>query len=426
MNFDLYTWVYLITNCFSIVIVHKFVTAFFDKRITKRVVCFLSYMLYFLFTSFVYIKWDIPVLTMTVNIVTIFIATMNYESALKKKIVSVAFIYIFMLVPEVLISALTGYFNFPVLSEGYYSNISGLLIVRILTYLEALIFYNIKVLKKRQSVGGILWIATIFIPVSTLFLKVILIDSGTPSQSSVIISILIILFINLITFYLYDSLSASYMQKTKATILEKEKEMYYTQCLMMQESTENLQKFRHDINNQFISMQQLIKSKKYDELEHQILNLSEQLNIKKMYSSTGNIAVDSIINYKFNSLTEQSIEIDTKIAVPEMLNIEINDIVSLIGNILDNAIYALKEAGLPKKLYFKLIYSRGRIIIKESNNYKTEIKYINGEIVSSKQNSSEHGMGLKNIEKIVNKYNGYMEINHTNNVFTLNIIMLVS
>jgi len=383
-------------------------------------------MLYFLFTSFVYIKWDIPVLTMTVNIVTIFIATMNYESALKKKIVSVAFIYIFMLVPEVLISALTGYFNFPVLSEGYYSNISGLLIVRILTYLEALIFYNIKVLKKRQSVGGILWIATIFIPVSTLFLKVILIDSGTPSQSSVIISILIILFINLITFYLYDSLSSSYMQKTKATILEKEKEMYYTQCLMMQESTENLQKFRHDINNQFISMQQLIKSKKYDELEHQILNLSEQLNIKKIYSSTGNIAVDSIINYKFNSLAGQNIEIDTKIAVPEMLNIEINDIVSLIGNILDNAIYALKEAGLPKKLYFKLIYSRGRIIIKESNNYKTEIKYINGEIVSSKQNSSEHGLGLKNIEKIVNKYNGYMEINHTNNVFTLNIIMLVS
>lgn len=427
MKFDLYTWAYLITNCFSIAIVHKFVTAFFDKRITKPVLCFLSYLSYFIFTSFVYLMWDIPVLTLAVNIITVFIATLNYESTLKKKIISVAFIYIFMLVPEVLVAALTGYFNFPILSEsnGDYSNISGIIVVRIITYIEALIFYNIKTIKRHHTVGSIQWIATIFIPVSTLFLKVYLIDTNSVTKSDIIISTIIIFLINLLTFYLYDSLSASYIQKTKANVLAKEKEMYYNQCLMMQESTENLQRFKHDINNQFISMHQLIVTKKYDELDKQVLNLSEQLNITKIYSHTGNITVDSIINYKLNSLTSNNVEIATEIAVPETLSIEINDIVALVGNILDNAIYALKEVDTPGKLYFKMVYSRGRILIKETNNFKTEIKYVNGEITSTKSDSSEHGLGLKNIEKIVKKYNGYMDIEHSSNIFTLNIIMFL-
>lgn len=426
VKFDLYTWAYLITNCFSIAIVHKFVTAFFYKRVTSTPVCVLSYLSYFIFTSFVYIMWDIPVLTLAVNIATIFIATLNYESTVKKKIISVAFIYIFMLIPELLISALTNYFSFPMLSSGYYSNVTGVFIIRILTYLEALIFYNIKSLKRNQTIDGVQWVATIFIPISTLFIKIFLIDAKSATKSDIIISTIIFFLINLITFYLYDSLSANYLQKTKATVLEKEKEMYYNQCLMMQESTNNLQKFKHDINNQFISMKHLMDSAKYDEIKDQLSNLSKQLNVKKMYSHTGNIAVDSIINYKLSSLDNERVEITTEIAVPETLSLPINDLVSLIGNILDNAIYALKESQETKRLYFKLFYSKNRIIIKSTNNYKTDIIYENGEIKSSKSNSTEHGIGLKSIEEIVKQHNGYMEINHENKVFTLNIILLTS
>jgi len=257
-------------------------------------------------------------------------------------------------------------------------------------------------------------------------LKIFLIDSKTISKSEVIISTIIIFLINLLTFYLYDSLSTSYQQKTEAAILAKEKEMYYNQCRMMQETSENLRKFKHDINNQFISIQQLALSKKYNELEKYVLNLSKQLNISKIYSSTGNIAVDSIINYKLNSLTGKNVEINTEIAVPENLKIEISDIISLIGNILDNAVYALGDVETDKKLYFKMVYSKERIIIKSENSYATDIKYINGEIVSTKSDSSEHGLGLKNIDAIVKKYDGYMSIDHNSNIFTLNIIILVS
>lgn len=136
MDFDLYTVVYLITNLFSIAIVHRFVTSFFKEIITSKFVCWFSYLIYFFFTSFVYLKWDIPILTMFVNLFTIFIIALNYKSKVRKKLLAVTFIYIFMLVPEVVISALTGYFNFPILKSGYYDNVSGVVSIRIFTYLE--------------------------------------------------------------------------------------------------------------------------------------------------------------------------------------------------------------------------------------------------------------------------------------------------
>lgn len=423
MDFDLYTVVYLITNLFSIAIVHRFVTSFFKEIITSKFVCWFSYLIYFFFTSFVYLKWDIPILTMFVNLFTIFIIALNYKSKVRKKLLAVTFIYIFMLVPEVVISALTGYFNFPILKSGYYDNVSGVVSIRIFTYLESLIFNNIVSVKKKKNISGIQWCTIIFIPISTLFLKVFLIDTVKQKQSSVIVSIIVILMINLITFYFYDELSQSYYQKINATIVEKEKEMYFNQCLMMKESSNNLQKFKHDINNQFISIKELVNKNMYNELDSFIDNLTNKLEIENIYSNTGNVIVDSIINYKLNLLAGTDIE--TEIAVPSSLNVDLNDLVIILGNILDNAVDALNESNQVPKLYLKVVYSQGRLIIKETNTYKTKICYENWEIQSSKPEKLNHGLGLKNIEEAVKRNGGYIEINHNENIFSIDIIVFV-
>lgn len=65
------------------------------------------------------------------------------------------------------------------------------------------------------------------------------------------------------------------------------------------------------------------------------------------------------------------------------------------------------------------------MIIKETNTHKTKISYENGEIQSSKHDKLNHGFGLKNIEEAVKKNEGYMEINHNDNVFSIDIILFV-
>jgi len=328
-----------------------------------------------------------------------------------------------MVVTEVMICAITGYFNFSMFNSGYYSSVTGLIVMRIIAYLETLILYNIKSLRKNYIVTLPQWIATLFIPLSTLAIKIFFIDSENSTKLEIIISTVIIFMINLLTFYLYNSLASSYSKEKKNALIGKEKEMYYNQCLMMQETNDNLKKFRHEINNQFISMKELLNNGMYDELSKYMDELTDHLTINKFYSNTGNVVIDSIINYKLNLVVNS--EIETEIAVPSVLDIDINDIVVIIGNILDNAINALNDDVENGKLYFKVVYSQGRLIIKETNNYKTKICYENGEIQSSKSEKSMHGYGLRNIEEAVKRYDGYMDINHTDSIFSIDIIMFI-
>lgn len=59
------------------------------------------------------------------------------------------------------------------------------------------------------------------------------------------------------------------------------------------------------------------------------------------------------------------------------------------------------------------------------NTYAIPVKYVNGEIVSTKEDSENHGYGLKNIKKAVEKYDGYMEDDHANNTFSVDIFLFV-
>ena len=72
------------------------------------------------------------------------------------------------------------------------------------------------------------------------------------------------------------------------------------------------------------------------------------------------------------------------------------------------------------------MYNRERLFIQVSNPYLTKVQYENGEIITAKDDKQNHGFGLKNIEKAVEKYNGFMEINHENMTFTVDILLYLS
>lgn len=195
----------------------------------------------------------------------------------------------------------------------------------------------------------------------------------------------------------------------------------------MYNSTECLQAFRHDLNNQFIVLSELMDKHEYDLVKNHISDLFVQTKSNIVYSTTGNIIIDGLVNYKLQNAAEKNIAIDTEIVVPDKLSIDTPDIVTILGNILDNSVSAvLKLPEQQRKIYIKVVYNKGRLIIHSENPFDSEIKYLNGEIITSKTDSVNHGYGLKNIEKTVEKYNGYMEINHNESVFKIDILLYIS
>ena len=424
---DVYNYVYLITNSFNMLIIKTLMNAFYSKRISNKLLCLLSYFLHFAATSAIYLRFDIPILTLTVNYIILCTISLNYESNYKNRTLISFHILLLLLIPELVVGVFTGYIHFSFFNEAGYRNNIGAILVRIITYMEALLIKNYKTIKNNNLVSNSEWTAAIIIPVTTLILEIMIIQSDDLSPIEVVISLLLVLILNFTAFYLYDSLADYYRKLSDFAIMKKENELYSKQCELMQNSTSCLQAFRHDINNQFMILSELMYKQEYDLVQEHISDLFAQTESNIVYSTTGNIVIDGLVNYKLQNAHENNIIVDSEIAVPNNLMIDIADIVTILGNILDNAVSAvLKLPEHRRKIVIKVVYDKDRLIIHSENPFNDEIKYMNGEIITSKTDSRNHGYGLKNIEKAVEKYDGYVEIKHKYSIFKIDILLYVA
>lgn len=426
MKLTTYEIIYLISNFFTIFIIHRYMGIFFPKVERNKCLSNLAYLSYFIITSVAYLLFDIPIVTLALNWLIIFIISLSYEGTIQKRLMYSTYILIFMLFPELIVGAATGYFHFSFFVDGSYQNSMGIIIAKIMAFSEALLLHNYKATREKQNVEWSLWLSSILIPISTLIYEIMFVSSNAPSQNKVVISVIILFLINVTSFYVYDSLSKSYVRQSKLSILETENKLYSSQCEIMQSSTVELQEFRHDMNNQFITLSQLLESKQYEEAEKQLNVLTKLTKNKIIYSTSGNIIVDGLINFKLQNALNDNILVKTEIAVPSQLGIETTDLVSVLGNLIDNALNALKEVPSDKRnLTLKVVFSQERLIIRTLNPYVGDILCKGGKIISAKQDTKQHGYGLNNIAKAVNKYKGYIDIDYSGNIFTVDIIMYI-
>jgi len=148
-----------------------------------------------------------------------------------------------------------------------------------------------------------------------------------------------------------------------------------------------------------------------------------------IYSDTGNIAFDSIINFKLKDVLSHNINLQTKIFVPPELSIDVSDVVTILGNLLDNAFDAVVKVE-DREIRLTVEANKGNLFIKVENTFDGMVKYTESKdqtkkIIATRKKGDNHGYGLKNIRNSVEKYNGYVEITHEDNVFSVMILMYV-
>ena len=422
---DFYNVMYMIIHAFDIVIMYKLFGVFLGSKPKSKAFAALSYLLYYLATGLIYIFVDIAWITLCVNIITLLIITLNYKSSLNKKILCVTFSYIIIFAGEILICAATGYYEIDIFDKGSYNSVFGQAMIKVTTYVIALIISYFKDLKKDMPISISSWLVTFFVPIATMYMEFNFITSGTVDKLQACLSIIIVLMLNFICIYMYNSLSSMYQIRMNEVLLKQEKSYYLNQCELMKESTEQLRAFRHDMKNQLFVIKEMCDKNLCGEASVQLGKYAEGLEIKTYYSNSGNMVIDSLINYKLKNADVDGINVETEISVPSKINIEVRDLVTILGNLLDNSLTALESVSENKNLYIKVVYDRGRVIISVKNTYAIPVKYVNGEIVSTKEDSENHGYGLKNIKKTVEKYDGYIEDDHANNTFSVDIILFV-
>ncbi len=180
-------------------------------------------------------------------------------------------------------------------------------------------------------------------------------------------------------------------------------------------SLKEVHSIRHDMKNKLIIIQKYAQEKRYEDINALTENMIGKLNDSKIIDSGIHI-VSAILNTKYADATSQNIYFDCKASLP-FLSISDNDIITILGNLLDNAITAASKCC---NAYIKLQIKQidNCIVIQCCNNYIDTIKKRGDQFISLKEDDGMlHGIGIENIRKTVDKLGGISSFTYTDKDF---------
>ena len=289
---NMFDIVQTIFNFFSMLYIHRFMTAFFDnaeKRNFKYLLCL--YFVYPLLTSIVYFEANYPIINLAANVIALFIISFQYRTGLGQRIVAVGLTFFCMVSVESACVAATNYLGVSAFQSGTYKNIAGLVAYNLIIFTVSLIIHNFKNMKKNILMPRSYWIAISGIPTISIVSILIILHSGKINQLQALIVICAFAIINGFVFYLYDALVSTYNLKIQSALLAEEKEYYYNQCQYMLQSEKEMNSFRHDVRNQLDMIYELLK--------HESKNRLNEYRVLKYYSDMHKAQNENIIAIEY-------------------------------------------------------------------------------------------------------------------------------
>jgi signal transduction histidine kinase len=398
---------------------------FFETKEANRKIEFLSYIGYYIFIALVYLTINIPVVTMIGNIIAYFGLSFNYKAGIKRRLLSILMIYLILICVEVSVALLTGYFNYPLLSVNNYSSEYGLVLAQTISYLIVRILNNYKNIRKGETIPLGNWIAIILIPISSLYIILTIFQATGLSWERILFGVVLILLVNFTTFYLYDVISASMVDKMDKILLGQQNKYYQKQFELMESSLKTTKAMRHDLRNHLSAIYSLVEKGESEAALKHLSRMTDIYDDKKQYACTENIDIDSILNFKIQEAEHQNIKIVLDLSIPEKMSILSFDLAIILGNLLDNAIEAVSELKKEREIKTKINYDKGRLIVLVENPYQGERVKVGNRYLTTNKEPSQHGLGLENVKSVLQKYNGSMGITQQSNIFSVSLLLFV-
>ena len=168
----------------------------------------------------------------------------------------------------------------------------------------------------------------------------------------------------------------------------------------VQSMYEQMRGIKHDYVNQLQILKTHSQNENYKDLSNYVNEMEHELNQVDTIVMSGNIVIDALVNSKLTLAKNQGIHLSAKAISPQKLSISDLDLGILIGNILSNAYESALKTDT-KFIRFYLAPIKGNLYISCSNSVKGKVS----SFLSSKGDA--HGYGIKRIDSVVEKYNGW-------------------
>lgn len=230
----------------------------------------------------------------------------------------------------------------------------------------------------------------------------------------VLISAIGLLYLNILIILYAEQAKTASDERLQAELAEHHysmQEQYYEQLRTEQEETRAM---FHDINKYMQAMHTLAAEANAAEVNQMMAETQELFESLTTVVDVGNSVVSVILNEYREITGDAEIPFDYDVSVPQNLGISAVDLYILLGNTLDNAIEACQS--LPKESRYIRIQMRtyhSILFYQIENPYAKEYP--------QRSRGKNHGYGLQNVKKCVEKHNGHMSISQDENKFVLSM-----
>ncbi len=153
-------------------------------------------------------------------------------------------------------------------------------------------------------------------------------------------------------------------------------------------------------------------------------DLNENISIYDSRIETGSPLLDVLLTEKSLFCEQNRISMSCMIDGEKLAFIEEGDLYCLFGNLVDNALEAVKNIAEPNRRIIDLVVKQkdGLLLVQEENYFDGVLEFEDGLPVTTKGDKDHHGFGMRSLRLIARKYGGEMSAFAKGDVFHLNII----
>lgn len=153
-------------------------------------------------------------------------------------------------------------------------------------------------------------------------------------------------------------------------------------------------------------------------------DLRDSISIYDLKTDTGNQLLNVLITEKSLYCEQNGINLSCMVDGEKLDFMEAGDLYCLFGNLIDNALEAVKEIDEKERRVINLMVKSkdNLILVQEENYFNGTRRFEDGLPLTTKEDKDSHGFGMRSLRMIVKKYGGELTTSVTGDIFHLNII----
>ena len=191
----------------------------------------------------------------------------------------------------------------------------------------------------------------------------------------------------------------------------------------LRESHEKTREYRHDMRHHMQYLSSCIENGQLERAQEYIQKICSEIEANKVITLCENEAANLIFSAFVGRAKEHNIPINIKARISKNIHVTESDLCVLLSNSLENALHAcqnLKEKGETANIEVSVFEKNNKLFLQFINSCDSDITFVHGIPVT---NQPDHGIGVRSICALVDRYEGIYTFDVIENKFVLRISM---